>query len=142
MIRYRRRFWLIAACLSAVAGFVDALAFVELGGFFVSFMSGNSTRLGVGIIQAPQHAAVAGGLIAAFVAGVMVGAWVNRENSAASVPVVAAVSVMLALAATLAGLGFTGAGVALLAVAMGAENAVFRRDGDVSIGLTYMTGSW
>jgi Predicted membrane protein len=29
----------------------------------------------------------------------------------------------------------------LLAVAMGAENGVFNRDGEVSIGVTYMTGS-
>ena len=28
-----------------------------------------------------------------------------------------------------------------MAVAMGAENAVFERDGEVSIGLTYMTGA-
>ncbi|WP_164153920.1 DUF1275 family protein, partial [Stenotrophomonas maltophilia] len=38
----------IAICLAALAGFVDALAFTSLGGFFASFMSGNSTRLGVG----------------------------------------------------------------------------------------------
>ena len=31
--------------------------------------------------------------------------------------------------------------VAALALAMGAENAVFQRDGEVSIGVTYMTGA-
>lgn len=31
--------------------------------------------------------------------------------------------------------------MALLAIAMGAENAVFLRDGEVSIGVTYMTGA-
>ena len=37
--------------------------------------------------------------------------------------------------------GFTMAAVCLLAVAMGSENAVFQRDGEVTIGLTYMTGT-
>lgn len=32
--------------LSALASYVYAIGFIELGGFFVSFMSGNSTRLG------------------------------------------------------------------------------------------------
>ena len=29
MIRYRRRYWVIAASLSAVAGFVDAIGFIQ-----------------------------------------------------------------------------------------------------------------
>ena len=37
--------------LSTLAGYVDATGFLMLGGFFVSFMSGNSTRLGVGLIE-------------------------------------------------------------------------------------------
>ncbi len=36
--------------LTALAGFVDAIGFVELGGFFVSFMSGNTTQLGTGAV--------------------------------------------------------------------------------------------
>ena len=33
--------------LSALAGFVDALGYLALGGFYVAFMSGNSTILGI-----------------------------------------------------------------------------------------------
>lgn len=32
-------------------GYVDAVGFMMTGGFFVSFMSGNSTRLAVGLID-------------------------------------------------------------------------------------------
>jgi uncharacterized membrane protein YoaK (UPF0700 family) len=142
MIRYQRRFWVVAACLSAIAGFVDAVAFVQLGGFFVSFMSGNSTRLGVGLAAAAEHAWIAGGLIASFVLGVLAGAFANRRgDTVASVRVVLLVAAALALAASTAAIGATAASVALLAGAMGATNAVFRRDGEVGIGVTYMTGA-
>ena len=40
---------MLAATLSALAGYVDAVGFMTLGGFFVSFMSGNTTRLAVAI---------------------------------------------------------------------------------------------
>ena len=46
---YSRKGVMLAATLSALAGYVDAVGFMTLGGFFVSFMSGNSTRLGVGL---------------------------------------------------------------------------------------------
>ncbi len=69
----------IAICLAALAGFVDALAFTSLGGFFASFMSGNSTRLGVGLgAGLPGDAAVAGGLVMSFVSGVIIASVVTR----------------------------------------------------------------
>ena len=37
--------------------------------------------------------------------------------------------------------GFAFAGLLLLAFAMGAENTVFAQDGEVRVGLTYMTGA-
>ncbi|MFT2628471.1 DUF1275 family protein, partial [Escherichia coli] len=33
----------VSAVLASVAGFVDAIGFLDTGGLFVSFMSGNST---------------------------------------------------------------------------------------------------
>ena len=47
-----RRDQLIAAALAALAGYVDAVGFIASGGLFVSFMSGNSTRLGIGLADA------------------------------------------------------------------------------------------
>jgi uncharacterized membrane protein YoaK (UPF0700 family) len=47
----------------------------------------------------------------------------------------------LAVAAALGAMGAATAAVVLMVIAMGAENAVFERDGDVHIGLTYMTGT-
>ncbi|HRO04380.1 MAG TPA: DUF1275 family protein [Terricaulis sp.] len=142
MIRYKRRFWALAAALAALAGFVDSIAFIQLGGYFVSFMSGNSTRLAVGISQAPAEAWLALGLIAAFMAGVIAGALVNRSGARrGGALVLALVTVLLCAAAMLGQGGAAFWAMALLAAAMGVENAVFLRDGEVSIGVTYMTGA-
>ena len=88
----------IAYCLSALAGFVDAIGFIGSGGFFVSFMSGNSTRFGVDAATASSHALVALGLIGAFVGGVTAGALVGRASGPRRQP-----AVLLMIAALLAG---------------------------------------
>ena len=143
MNRYQKRARVFAAALSALAGFVDAIGFVESGGFFVSFMSGNSTRLGVGLVASLSHAALAGGIILAFVAGVAGGSLVGHaagERRRAGA-VLLAIAVLLLAAATVGLGGWHFAALGLTAVAMGAENAIFERGGEVRIGLTYMTGS-
>src|SRR5262245_35100116 len=119
MIRYKRRYWVFAALLSALAGFTDANAFVHLGGYFVSFMSGNSTRLGVGLASALDSAALAAGLIGLFVIGVMLGSLFNRAgDKAGGVRVLVLVTGMLVLASALALGGATQFAIAALAVAM------------------------
>ncbi len=42
----------LALALSALAGFFDGIGFLHLGGLFVSFMSGNSTRMSVSLAEA------------------------------------------------------------------------------------------
>ena len=142
MTRYDKRVQALAIGLTALAGYVDALAFVHLGGFFVSFMSGNSTRLGVGLVQKSGNARIAGGLIGLFVAGVILGSLVGRlAGSHRRAAVLAFVSITLTIAATASVWGFAQAAIAAMAIAMGAENAVFEKDGEANIGLTYMTGT-
>jgi len=133
----------VAVCLAALAGFVDALAFTSLGGFFASFMSGNSTRLGVGLGQGiGGDAAMAGGLILSFVGGVIVASVLVRATGHRhKAAVMATVTGLLTLAAILATVAPGPLVLLLLAAAMGTENGVFNRDGEVTIGLTYMTGS-
>lgn len=142
MTRFDRKIRLLAACLSALAGFVDALAFLKLGGFFVSFMSGNSTRLGVGLAQWSSNAGIAAGLIATFVVGVFLGSIAGARAGAHRRPVVLiVVALLLAGAARLSFAGQNIFAIGAMALAMGAENAVFEENGDVRIGLTYMTGT-
>ncbi len=142
MTRYDKRVQALAVGLSALAGYVDALGFIHLGGFFVSFMSGNSTRLGVGLVERTHDAAIALGLIGLFVLGVILGSLAGRRaQSHRRVVVLIVVGIALAVAAALGAMGAATATVVLMVIAMGAENAVFERDGDVHIGLTYMTGT-
>lgn len=142
MMHYDRRIRALAVCFSCVAGYVDAVGFLLTGGFFVSFMSGNSTRLGIGVAENTSDAAFAAVLIVAFVVGVMLGALVGRLAGRRRRPAVLALVTLLLAAALL--LSWTGGGVfivILMVLAMGAENTVFAEDGEVRIGLTYMTGT-
>lgn len=140
MIRYRKHVWILSACLSGLAGFVDAIGYIKLGGFFVSFMSGNSTRLGVGAAIQMTDAFLALGLILVFVTGVIVGTLFGNwtKSNAASLGLVTA---FLAAAAILHVLDLDRIAVVSMVLAMGAENTVFQRNGEVSIGLTYMMGT-
>ncbi len=140
---YGRKGVVLAATLSALAGYVDAVGFMTLGGFFVSFMSGNSTRLGVGLAQGElMQAGIAFGLIALFVVGVVIGATVARRfGEGRRSAVLAAEAVLLLVGAGLCTAGWREAGMVAVVLAMGVENAVFQRQGDVGVGLTYMTGT-
>lgn len=143
MIAYQRPAHRLAFALAALAGFVDALGFLQLGGLFVSFMSGNSTRLAVGLAAPPGAAALAALLIAAFVGGVIAGSLVSaavaeKQRKAAVLAVVTAA--LIAAAASRHAPGGTIV-VAAMAAAMGCANTVFQREGEVSIGVTYMTGT-
>jgi uncharacterized membrane protein YoaK (UPF0700 family) len=142
MVQLDLRTQMLAACFSAVAGFVDVVGFLMTGGFFVSFMSGNSTRLGVGIAEGSSTVAVAGGLILTFVAGVVLGASVGRLAKAHKEPaILGLVTGLLALALVMHGVGLGVWAVLPLALAMGAQNTVFAENGEVRVGLTYMTGT-
>lgn len=143
MQRYAPHYVALAVALAALAGFVDALAFTTLGGFFASFMSGNTTRLGVGLGTGVfADAVTAAALVLSFVTGVMVSSIIARAVPGRAQPVVMAAVTLLLLAAAIFGALYPSAIVlTLLAMAMGAENGVFSEDGEVTIGLTYMTGS-
>ena len=143
MTRYQRHHWFLAVALAALAGFVDAIGFLYTGGFFTAFMTGNSTRMAVGLFTDGTVAAIAAAMIATFIAGVILGTMARHHCAPkARLPLtIAGVALLLGTAALfgMAGAGAVAVGFTLLA--MGMENTVFQREGQVSIGLTYMTGT-
>lgn len=143
MQHYDRDTRALALGYAALAGSVDAVGFLKSGGLFVSFMTGNSTRLAVGLAEGAAVAAAAAGLIALFVTGVIMNVILSESltHMHRKVAATLVVSVLLIAAAVADWLGSGALVIAALCLAMGASNAIFRRDGDVAIGVTYMTGT-
>lgn len=135
----RRR---LAIALSGLAGFVDAVGFLSANGYFVSFMSGNSTRLGVALSTGSSVALVPALLIAGFLFGVTLGALIALQAGVRRKPVIlGVVAVLLLIGAVARWLGYEQVMLAALVLAMGATNNTFQRGGEVTVGLTYMTGA-
>jgi uncharacterized membrane protein YoaK (UPF0700 family) len=138
-----RRDIALACALSALAGYVDGIGFLHLGGLFVSFMRGNSTRLGVSLAEGRwSDAAEAIGLIVLFVAGAAAGSLIvlSRGRYRQSW-VLLAESTLLAIAGLAYTLGQPELSIAAIVLAMGLENAVFQTQVGTSLGLTYVTGA-
>ena len=133
----------LACALSALAGYVDGIGFLHLGGLFVSFMSGNSTRMGVSLAEGQWlPAALALGLIALFVIGAALGSLIVLGRGVHRQPwVLLAEAALLAVAALCYAFGLGNAAVASIVLAMGLENAVFQIHGGAGLGLTYVTGA-
>ncbi len=108
-----RRNIALACALSALAGYVDGIGFLHLGGLFVSFMSGNSTRMGVSLAE---------------------GHWLGAIEALG-------LASLLAAAALCYAFDLPNVAIAAVVLAMGMENAVFQIDGGAGLGLTYVTGA-
>lgn len=148
MAGYRRGEHALAIYLSSITGFVDTIGFMYLGGYFLSFMSGNTTRL-TAAVNATQWeaAAIAGGLMATFLLGVATGALISQLGQRHLPPtrtreaVLLFVCAMSAVASAMVVAGHDRLAVYLLSFTVGAMNSTFERGGEVSISLTYMTGT-
>ena len=138
-----RRNILLACALSALAGYVDAIGFLHLGGLFVSFMSGNSTRMGVSLAEGQWRSALESlALIALFVVGAGAGSLMVLGRGTNRQPwVLLAEALLLAAAALGYALGLSRVAVTAIVLAMGLENAVFQIHGGGGLGLTYVTGA-
>lgn len=152
-----RRQLCLACGITASAGFVDGIGFIHLGGYFVSFMSGNSTRAGADLAEGDLLGwGKAMGLVAAFVFGVILASLATSARTTATAPsrtitpqlraiwLSVALLALAAVCGTVPAAGPQGAEPAvapLIAAAMGAVNSTFTRGGEVSVGLTYMTGA-
>nr|WP_221333574.1 YoaK family protein [Nocardia transvalensis] len=139
----------LSAVLSTLAGFVGAAAYTHSAGYFVTFMTGNTERAILGNFLGDYT--LAGGalaLIVCFVVGVIVASvcrrhwWRNHPHGATVLATIA-----LALAAVVdrvlthhdQDLGL--APILFVAFGMGALNTSFVKNGEVSIPLTYVTGT-
>ncbi|KAA0916501.1 YoaK family protein [Dietzia sp. ANT_WB102] len=138
----------LAVVLAATAGFVDAVGFLVVGGYFVSFMSGNSTRMVVEVAAGNlAGAGIAAVVLVSFFLGAVAGAVVTRRRNLDDRPAVLSLVAFLLLlslglhwvtSVTVLGVPVS---IAAAAASMGAMNSVFHSGGEVSLGVTYMTGA-
>ncbi|MDO5367631.1 YoaK family protein [Kocuria sp.] len=138
----------LAWYLSSITGFIDALGFLYLGGFFLSFMSGNTTRMTAAAVEGSWDVAWrAAGVMALFLTGVMIGSLISRVAHRRLPPTRPREAVLLfvcftvSVASVWVALGHGLLAVLSLSFTVGAMNSIFERDGEVSISLTYMTGT-
>lgn len=133
---------LFAGTITAMAGFVDGVGFVHFGGYFLSFMSGNSTRSSAALMTGDFAGwALAMSLVGCFVGGVILATLLTLRLEKLRRPVAMYFSAVLLLAAAISGQALPQLTALLLAAAMGAVNVSYTRSGEVALGLTYMTGT-
>lgn len=122
-----------------LAGFVDAYSFVRFQELFVSFMSGNTTSLGVAVAKHDAgHWQQLALVLSLFVGGVVLGTLLHNGVSARW-----SATVLLGLVAALLLLAhhYPALGVGSLTLAMGVLNASVHKIGDVQVSLTFFTGA-
>jgi uncharacterized membrane protein YoaK (UPF0700 family) len=130
----------LVAALALLAGMTDAVGFLSTGDY-VSFMSGNTTRLAVALSEG--HGATAGRLglaILTFVLGNALGVVLSRASGRRTFPVLFCIAALLAAVAawpTPEGLPALLLGI----LAMGMVNAAVEQVSGLPIGLTYVTGA-
>ena len=139
--RWRGRVGLmLVACLSVLAGMTDAIGFMASGDF-VSFMSGNTTRLAVAI--SAGDLGLTGRLVllvATFVVGNALGVLVSRFSKRHALPLLLCIGALLCAAALWPATDTLPALLAAI-VAMGMLNAAVEEVNGLPVGLTYVTGA-
>lgn len=136
--------------LAALAGMIGSAAFIHTTGYFVTFMTGNTERGVLGFFRhQPEMAEAAILLIVSFVLGVIAASIFRRrywENHPHGATVLTTVSLILATSIDLIQEGWSQENIPFLpilfvAFGVGSLNTSFVEDGEVSIPLSYVTGT-
>jgi uncharacterized membrane protein YoaK (UPF0700 family) len=140
MDSYDRGKLLVAIVLTGIAGAVDAIGFLRLK-LFVSFMSGDSTHIAVGLGGGPWTAAgFPAAIVALYLSGVIMGRLLAQLSGLWHRPLILFIEAILLMGAALA--SHTRTTVMMpLALAMGLQSAAMHRVGQTRVHLTYVTGA-
>lgn len=136
--------------LAALAGVLGATAFTHSAGYFVTFMTGNAQRAVLGYFRNDVLLSVTAGLLmVCFLGGVVVASvcrrhfWVAHPHGPT---VLTTISLFAATAVDVIDEGWQEnlvdfAPIMLVAFGIGALNTSFVKDGEVSVPLSYVTGT-
>jgi uncharacterized membrane protein YoaK (UPF0700 family) len=134
----------VAVGLAALAGWVDAVAYVRLARTYVSFMSGNSTTLAasLSVAHAPKAPLVIC-VLAAFVGGVILGECIaiaaGRRGHAAAL-LAESLFLFAGMGAAIPAASLFAPAI-LLAIALGIQNTSIQKAAGMHVALTYVTGT-
>ncbi|OBB91807.1 YoaK family protein [Mycobacterium sp. 852002-30065_SCH5024008] len=136
--------------LAALAGVLGATAFTHSAGYFVTFMTGNAQRAALGYFRGDVLLSVSAGLlIVCFVGGVVVASVCRRHFWVAHPHGPTVLTTLSLIAATVVDVFDEGweenfldfAPITLVAFGIGTLNTSFVKDGEVSVPLSYVTGT-
>jgi uncharacterized membrane protein YoaK (UPF0700 family) len=136
--------------LAVLAGVLGATAFTHSAGYFVTFMTGNAQRAVLGYFRGEVLLSITAALLMlCFVAGVVVASACRRRFWAAHPHGPTVLTTLSLMAATVADVIDEGweesmldfAPITLVVFGIGALNTSFVKDGEVSVPLSYVTGT-
>jgi uncharacterized membrane protein YoaK (UPF0700 family) len=136
--------------LAGLAGVLGATAFTHSAGYFVTFMTGNAQRAVLGYVRNDVRLSItAAVLMLCFVAGVVVASVCRRHFWAAHPHGPTVLTTFSLVAATIVDVIDEGweedlldfAPIMLVVFGVGALNTSFVKDGEVSVPLSYVTGT-
>ena len=136
--------------LAALAGVLGATAYTHSAGYFVTFMTGNAQRAVLGYFRHDVRMAIAAGvLMLCFVAGVVVASVFRRHFWTGHPHGPTVLTTFSLVAATVVDVIDEGweeqmldfAPIMLVVFGVGALNTSFVKDGEVSVPLSYVTGT-
>jgi uncharacterized membrane protein YoaK (UPF0700 family) len=136
--------------LAALAGVLGATAFTHSEGYFVTFMTGNAQRAVLGYFRHDVRLAISAGvLMLCFVAGVVVASVFRRHFWTGHPHGPTVLTTFSLVAATVVDVIDEGwdeqmldfAPIMLVVFGVGALNTSFVKDGEVSVPLSYVTGT-
>jgi uncharacterized membrane protein YoaK (UPF0700 family) len=132
--------------LCAIAGSVDAAAYLLCGQVFVANMTGNTVLFAISLLQgALRVAALRGGLVVAFLAGVVVARLLartagQRVTRRQRIFVLGIQALLLLLLAWRSAATHTHLLLLLLACMLGTQNGAFQYIGGIHLNTTFVTG--
>jgi uncharacterized membrane protein YoaK (UPF0700 family) len=136
--------------LAVLAGVLGATAFTHSAGYFVTFMTGNAQRAVLGYFRGEVLLSITAALLMlCFVAGVVVASACRRRFWSAHPHGPTALTTLSLVAATVVDVIDEGweqnmldfAPITLVVFGIGALNTSFVKDGEVSVPLSYVTGT-
>ena len=136
--------------LAALAGLLGATAYTHSEGYFVTFMTGNAQRAVLGYFRGDVVLSISAGLLVlCFVAGVVIASVCRRHFWVAHPHGPTVLTTFSLVAATVVDVfdeGWEEANldfgpILLVAFGIGALNTSFVKDGEVSVPLSYVTGT-